>query len=354
MRGALPARHDARGKGSIDGFWSELMRMTMAAMTAAIAAAPALPAAAPAASVTITGDDGNPVALNPAAPTALRQMKTEVSVTRTGSEQRYSLTTAGPAGAASTPVTCFSIPTTNRMNYQGNGTYTVTVTTYANTGCTGAGTTTTYQVAINAGVALAQPPGTLLTRKPNELAPIEYQVPITLNPGALGQEIRYANGGVLAADGSISGPSQQAFVDPASGAVKLRLDAPGDYVMVARAEAFSGAFTPWSAPVRFRALAPFDFVTAPSCTDCRGPRYKIRGQLREKSARGKVTVKLARGRKGGKFRAVGKARIRNGVFKKKFTLHRPGVYRAKYVFKGSATTAAGTVTTKFRITRRFF
>jgi hypothetical protein len=330
------------------------MRKSLAATTAAIAAATALPAAAEAATVTITGDDGNPVALNPGAPTGLRQMKTDVAVTRTGTEQRYSLTTAGPAGAASTPVTCFSIPTTNRMNYQGNGTYTVTVTTYANTNCTGAGTTTTYQVAINAGVALGQPPATLLTRKPNELAAIEHQVPITLNPGALSQEIRYANGGVLAADGSISGPSQPAFVDPASGAVKLRLDAPGDYVMVARAQAFSNAFTPWSPPVRFRAVAPFDFAGSPSFPDSRGPRYKMRVQLREKSARGKVKIKLARGRKGGKFRSIGSAKIRGGVFKKKFTLHRTGVYRAQFLFKGSATTAPGTVKTQFRITRRFF
>jgi hypothetical protein len=332
------------------------MRMSLAAMTAAIATALALPAAAPAASVTITGDDGNPVALNPAAPTPLRQMKTEIGVTVSGTEKRYTLTAAGPTGAAMTPVDCFSIPTTNRMNYQGNGTYTVTVTTYTNTtgACSAGANTTTYQVAINAGVALGQPPATLLTRKPNDLAAIEYQVPITLNPGALGQEIRYANGGVLAADGSISGPSQPAFVDPASGAVKLRLDAPGDYVMVARAEAFSNAFTPWSAPVRFRAVAPFDFAGAPTFPDSRGPRYKLRVALREKSARGKVKIKLARGNRGGRFRSIGKARIRGGVFKKKFTLHRLGVYRAQFIFKGSATTAAGSVKTKFRITRRFF
>jgi hypothetical protein len=333
------------------------MKMRKMAMTAAattIAAALAVPAVAPAASVTITGDDGNPVPLTPGAAASLRQMKTDVGVTLTGTEKRYTVTTAGPAGPASTGYTCFSIPTTDRMNYQGNGTYTVTVTTYTDTACKLGAKTATYPVAINAGVALAQPAGVLLTRQPNELTPIEHQVPITTNPGALTDEIRYASGGVLAPDGSISGPSQQAYVDPVSGAVKLRLTAPGDYVVVARAQAYSQAFTPWSAPIRFRAVAPFDFITAPSCTDCRGPRYKLRGQLREKSARGKVTIKLARGNKGGKFRSIGKARIRRGVFKKKLTLHRPGVYRAKYIFKGSATTAPGTVTTKFRITRRSF
>jgi hypothetical protein len=334
------------------------MRNSTAAMTAvavAIAAALTMPAIAGAASVTITGDDGNPVALNPAAATSLRQMKAEVGVTLTAPEKRYTVSTAGPAGPASTGYTCFSVPTTDRMNYQGNGTYTVTVTTYTDTDttCNTNAKTTTYQVAINAGVALAQPAGVLLTRQPNDLTPIEHQVPITTNPGALTDEIRYASGGVLGPDGSISGPSEQAFVDPVSGAVKLRLTAPGDYVVVARAQAFSQAFTPWSAPIRFRAVAPFDFVIAPSCTDCRGPRYKLRGQLREKSARGKVKIKLARGNKGGRFRSIGKAKIRRGgVFTKKLTLNRTGVYRAKYIYKGSATTAPGTVTTKFQITRR--
>jgi hypothetical protein len=363
---ARAARHDLARQGSPDRTigrnvlisGASLMRKTCAATMAAAAATAAaltLPAAAPAATVTITGDDGNPVALSPAAPVSLRQMKTEVGVTRTGAETRYTVTTTGPAGAASSPVDCFTIPTTTRMNYQGNGTYTVTVATYTSkTGCTGTPTTTSYQVVIGAGVALAQPAGKLLTRRPNEVGAIEHQLPITLNPGALTDEIRYARGGVLGADGAISGPSQQAFVDPATGAVKLRLDAPGDYVVVARAQAFSQAFTPWSAPVRFRAVAPFDFVSAPSCVDCRGPRYKLRGQLREKSARGKVTVKIARGKKGGKFRSVGKARVRRGVFKKKLTINSPGVYRARYIYKGSATIAPGKVTTQFRITRRFF
>ena len=334
------------------------MRKTLAAVAAAAAALAAglsLPAVAPAASVTITGDDGNPLTLNPAAPPTLRQMKTEVGVTRTGNEQRYQVSAAGPAGAAMTP-SCFSIPTTSRMNYQGNGTYTITVTTYTtNNACTGAGTTTNYQVVLNSTVGLGQPAGNLLTRKPNELISIDHLIPITLNPGALTQEIRYAKGGVLAPDGSISGPSQTEFVDPAAGAVKLTLSEPGEYVMVAREQAFSQAFTPWSAPIRFRAVAPFDFaIGSPSFPDSRGPRYKMRVQLRETTARGKVRIKLARGKRGGKFRSIGKARInRKGVLTKKFTLSGPGNYRAKFIFKGSSTVAPGTVTTGFRITRRF-
>jgi hypothetical protein len=328
----------------------------MAATIVALAAGAAAAAPATAATVTVTGDDGNPLALNPAAPPTLRQMKTDVGVTRTGSEERYRVSATGPAGPAMTPA-CFSIPTTNRMNYQGNGTYTITVTTYTtNNACTGTGTTTNYRVVLNPTVALGQPTGNLLTRKPNEFISIDHFVPITLNPGALTQEIRYAKGGVLAPDGSISGPSQPEFVDSVAGAVKLTLSEPGDYVMVAREQAFSQAFTPWSAPIRFRAVAPFDFTTgSPSFPDSRGPRYKMRVQLRETTARGKVKIRIARGKRGGKFRSIGKARInRKGVFKKKFTLHSRGNYRARFIFKGSSTTAAGTVTTGFRITRRVF
>jgi hypothetical protein len=179
-----------------------------------------------------------------------------------------------------------------------------------------------------------------------------------MNPGALTHDLRVARGGVLAPDGSISGPSQEVFADTTTGTAAVRLDAPGTYLMVGRATGYTGAagqfFSPWSAPITIRALAPFDFSGAPTCTDCRGPRYKLRGRLREKSASGKVTIKLARGNKGGKFRSIGKAKIRNGKFTKKFTLHKPGTYRAKYVYKGNATVAPGTVTTKFRITRRFF
>ena len=332
------------------------MAMTAAA---ALAAALALPAVAPAATVTITSDTGTPVALNPAAPKGIRHMHPDLAIALAGNEQSLSLSVAGPVAAAATPRSCTSssIPSWG-VDYQGNGTYTVNVTTYTDTLCKVGAKATSYQVAINAGVALTAPPGPVLTRQPNSFTTNTLQVPVTLNPGALTHDLRVALGGVLAPDGSISGPSKEVFADTTTGTAAVRLDAPGAYLMVGRATGYTGAagqfFSPWSPPISIRAYAPFDFVTAPSCTDCRGPRYKLRGTLREKSTRGKVTIKVARGNRGGRFRSIGRARIRNGVFKKKLTLNRPGVYRAKYIFKGSATTAPGTVTTKFRITRRFF
>jgi hypothetical protein len=334
------------------------MRKTMTAMTAAIVAAAAAPAAAPAATVTITGDTGTPVTLTPGAPASLRQMHAEVNVALGGTERAFALAVAGPVAPAASPRKCGTSNIPWGVDYQGNGTYTITVTTYTNTTCTTGAQATSYSVAINAGVALTAPSGPVLTRQPNSVVGNTLQIPVALNPGALTHELRVALGGVPAPDGSISGPSKEVFADAATGTAAVRLDAPGRYLMVGRATGYTGGagqfFSPWSAPITIRAFAPFDFIAAPSCVDCRGPRYKIRGRLREQSTRGKVRVKLARGGKGGRFRSVGKARIRNGVFKKKFTLRRPGVYRARYIFKGSATTAPGTVTTKFRITRRFF
>jgi hypothetical protein len=285
-------------------------------------------------------------------------MHPEVNVALGGTEKAFALSVAGPVAAAASPRTCGTSNIPWGVDYQGNGTYTVTVTTYTDTLCKAGAKAASYPVVIGAGVSLAGPTGPVLTRQPNSLVSNTLQIPVSLNPGALTHELRVAAGGVLAPDGSISGPSKEVFADTTTGTAAVRLDAAGSYVMVGRATGYTGAagqfFSPWSAPITIRAFAPFDFVGAPTCTDCRGPRYKVRGKVREKSATGKVRIKLARGNKGGRFRSIGKARIRNGVFKKTFTLQRPGVYRAKYIFKGSATTAPGTVTTKFRITRRFF
>jgi hypothetical protein len=86
--------------------------------------------------------------------------------------------------------------------------------------------------------------------------------------------------------------------------------------------------------------------------DDKGPSYKLRGELREPSARGKVGIRLKRGK--GKWFSIGKAKLRGGVFKKRFTLHRTGNYRVRYTFKGGATTAPGTIVQKIRITRRVY
>ena len=330
----------------------------MTAQFAVLAAGLAAPPLAGAATVTVTGDDGTPRVLAPNAPASIRNMQPEVAVALGAGEQAYSVSYAGPVAAAASPRTCTTSSFGPTLDYQGNGTYTVAVTTYTDNNCTAGARRATYRFVIGAGVPLGAPTGAVLTREPNSPFAIEHQVPVRLNPGALTHDIRYALGGVLAPDGSISGGSEQAFADSATGTAGVTLDDPGTYVMVARAQGFTGGagqfFTPWSAPITFRALAPFDFeIGSPSFPDPRGPRYKLRVELRERTARGRVRIRIARGNRG-KYRSLGKARLRRGVLKKRFTLHRTGVYRVKFIFKGSATTAPGTVVQKMRIRRRVF
>ena len=81
----------------------------------------------------------------------------------------------------------------------------------------------------------------------------------------------------------------------------------------------------------------------------------MRGQVRERAARGKVTVYIARGKKKGKFRKIGKAKINSkGRFTKRFTVQKTGVYRMRYTYKGSSLVAGGKVTEQIRIRRRIF
>lgn len=215
-----------------------------------------------------------------------------------------------------------------------------------------------YQYTVTGSVALAAPAGRVLIRRPNSFAIRQVAVPIALNPGATSTEVRCARGGVIGADGAISGPSDQGFVDSTNGVVPLRLDRPGRWVVVARAKGFASTgdyFTPWSAPVTIRAVAPFDLdrVTFP---DARGPHYQLRGEIEERTARGRVAVSIAPGRRG-PFRSLGSARIRsNGTFVTRFTQRRAraGSYRIRYRFRGSATTAGGAVTQRVTITRRVF
>src|SRR5688500_15966216 len=86
-----------------------------------------VPASASAASVTITGDDGNPIPINATAPTAVRNMDVQANISVAASETAYYTTQViGPDGvAASTASPCRQTrygPTwTNYADYRGNG-----------------------------------------------------------------------------------------------------------------------------------------------------------------------------------------------------------------------------------------
>jgi hypothetical protein len=288
-------------------------------------------------------------------------MDVELGATFDTSEEYYAATVTGPVGAAASPSTCSSAGFFGKnVDYQGNGTYTVRLITYSDYPCETAVQvrTLTVQYVVAAGVRLTPPGGNVLTRQPNSFSAVDYNIPIALNPGALGYEVRMAKGGVRAPDGSISGPSEELFASSSTGTVGADFETPGSYLIVARAKGFTGSagqyFTPWSAPIVVHAIGPFDFeIGSPTFTDSRGPSYKLKVKLRESSATGKVRLKIKRG-KHGRFKSLGKAKIRHGKFKKRFTLRRTGRYRMKYIYKGSATVAPGTVEQKFRIVRRRF
>ena len=108
--------------------------------------------------------------------------------------------------------------------------------------------------------------------------------------------MHYARNGVIGPDGGLTGASERDYVDEATGVSTISFFEPGTYVLVAHAVAFtSGFFSPWSAPVRIQAYAPFEFSGGVSFPDSRGPVYKLRATLRDKGGKGKVKILLARG-----------------------------------------------------------
>lgn len=322
------------------------------------AVAPASALAAP--TVTATGDDGNPVPLSTATTVGLRNMDVAADVTvpaETGasSYRTQVVDQAGTLASDASPCrdTEFGSTWTNYANYRGNGTYSVIVRVYPNDNCAGAVTQRVYRYAMNAGLAVTAPPTRVLTRQPNSFLTNTHEIGISLNPGASIYEVRYALGGVAGPDGAISGPSKQSYLDTSTGLAQFRFDAPGRYLIVARAQR-GQFFTPWSPAINVNAIAPFDLerVTFP---DARGPSYKLRGQIRERVARGKVTISWAKGRKGGRFHRAGKAKIdAKGRFTKRFKLRKLGVYRLRYTYRGSGLVAAGRVTEQIRIRKRIF
>jgi hypothetical protein len=326
---------------------------------AVFTAAPATASAAP--SVTVTGDDGNPAALNPTTPFGLRNMDITVTVAVPASDTRsYTAQIFAPDSVAATPASScidprFSTSTRGFPSYRGNGTYTVVLRYFAgNATCTGTATERRFQYTINAGTGVTPPPTRVLTRPANSLVTNNYDLGVALNPGAFGYEVRYARGGVVGPDGAISGPSSETFVNTSTGLASVRFDKPGRYVIVARAKN-GDFFTPWSAAAVVNAIAPFDIdrVTFP---DARGPRYKLRGRVRETAARGsRVTIYIARRWKGGKFRRLGRARVNSkGRFTKRFNQRGYGKYRLRYTFRGNNLVAAGRITQRVTIRRTVF
>jgi hypothetical protein len=309
-------------------------------------------------SATVTGDDANPVALTAGAPLAIRNMYAQATGhVDLADAKSFIAKVVGPDGvAAATDSPCWDTRYTNDtkrfVDYRGNGAYTLTLTLFSDANCTAGGTVISYGWTVNASVAISPPAPVMLTRAANSFSTITQQFNFAGNPGASGYEIKFAKGAVVQPDGSLSSPAlKDGYVNNATGKVELiGAREPGTYTIVARAK-YGSYYSPWTAPVNFNLIAPFD-LSSRSFPDSRGPSYQVRAIVGEPSAGGRVTVAAAKGKKGKKFRTLGKGKVNSkGVFKVRFRLSR-GTYRVRYSFKGSGTVAKGTVYEVIKITRR--
>jgi hypothetical protein len=330
-------------------------------LLAALFAAAALcaPATADAAvSATVTGDDANPVALTPGAPLGIRNMYAQATGHVDAADAKsFIVKVIGPDGvAAATDSPCWDTRYTNDskrfVDYRGNGAYTLTTSTFTNADCTAGQKDVAFVWTVTASVAISPPAPVMMTRAANSFSTITQQFNFAGNPGASGYEIKFAKGAVLQADGSLSSPAlKDAYVNSTTGKVELiGAREPGAYTIVARAK-YGSYYSPWSPPANFTLIAPFD-LSSRSFPDSRGPSYQVRAIVGEPSAGGRVTIAAAKGKKGKKFRTLGKGKVNSkGTFKVRFHLPR-GTYRIRYSFKGSSTVAKGTVYEVIKITRR--
>ena len=332
--------------------------MALLAVTTALAAGLVAPVGASAAvGLSVTGDGGTPMALG--SPVNMRNMNPAL-VIRSGSTDFFRLSVLGPNGAkvASDLGPCFFNYNTDAkpIDYIGNGTYTVVLTTFTNSGCTTGASTQNLPFTITASTALGQPTGPVLTRKAGSVIPNTISLPIDLNPGALGTDVFVERNVTPNPDGSLPGTPEQLFPDTATKTVDVRLDkGPGVYLVAAHAKGYTGvlnaqAFAPWSPPATIRAFAPFDTQKF-TWSDTRGPSYRFSAVIRATGATGTVSVGIRRGTKG-KFRSYGKVKIRKHRFSKRIRLPRTGKYQLRLGYKGNSTVAPGSEVRTFRITRR--
>jgi hypothetical protein len=331
-------------------------RVAVLATSVALAAGVVAPATASAVTVSVTGDDGNPVALG--GPVNIRHMSPDVVVTlQNPTTEFYGFTVTGPNGAeVAVRDSCVATSGSRTVSYVGNGAYTVNLTRYTNGLCTTPAATTPVSFTITASVSLGQPTTPVLTRKAGETLPNTIPLPIDLNPGALTHEVFAERNVQLNPDGSLPGAPQALFPDTGTKTVGVRLDkGPGTYLVVARAKGYSGlstpnVFTAWSAPAVIHAFAPFDTQKF-TWTDTRGPSYRFSAVIRATGASGSVTVGIRRGSKG-RFKSYGKVKIRKHRVSKRVRLPRTGRYQMRLGYKGNSTVARGSEVRSFRITRR--
>lgn len=327
---------------------------------AACACALALPGPASAATLAVTADDGTGVPVSP--PPTLRSLAPKVIPQLAPGEGNYSLTVTGPTGqdALEIPQRCRSASNAAPADvaYAGNGAYQVVLTAYGDRdfSCSNAPVGQAsggFAIDARTGVVIQPNQRVVLTRDPGSFVTKEVRLGFVGVAGADTFDIQYARAANLAPDGSILA-GRDAFLDRATGLFSVRADTPGVYSVVSRARTFGtpGGATPWSAPVQFRAFAPFDLQSL-TFPDARGPSYRLTGDVREDRTRGRVSIAFARGWTGrARYRSAGRATLRTGArFTKRFRLRRTGRYRVRFRFAGNSTTAPGTIVQRITIRR---
>ncbi|MDO8213708.1 hypothetical protein [Conexibacter sp. CPCC 206217] len=324
----------------------------LAALAVAGGGLAATAASAGAVAVTVSGDDGRPVAIAPASPPALRNLRPQVGVTADPGT-RYAVAITGPGGRqAANPVVCADAaqPSTLQTFFRGNGAYGVAVTTFAatDTACAAPiGPAVTFPFNVAGRVVLGRV-GRFELRDPGSAARKPLALPVQVDPGSQAREIRFALNGRLRRDGSLRGRSSTARFNATNGTASLLFPGPGRYTVVAR-DAADGVQTPWSAPLHVRVVAPFD-LSVVRYTDRSGPDFQVFCQIREGgAATGIVSVALAG--PGGPFRGLGRARINgDGAFGAKFTARRAGNYRLRFTYRGgNGLVTPGVIVSRFTV-----
>jgi hypothetical protein len=323
-------------------------RLVLLIVAALLLAAVALPASAGAVAVTVTGDDGRPVAVNPAAPPSIRTLRPAVGVTGDAGG-RYSVSFADPAGkAAAAAVACQdgAVASSVQLPFRGNGRYTVAVTTFAggDASCSlPLGPAASYGFTI-AGRVVLTPVGRFAMRDPGRPGRVKrLALTVGADPGSQTREVRFAADARLRRDGSIRGRSLRApYRD---GSASLLFPAPGTYTVVAR-DAADGVATPWSEPLRIRVVTPFDLASL-RYTDTAGPVFRALARAIPATT-GVVRVALAQGN--GPFRGLGRARVDGaGAFGARFVVRVAGSYRLRFGYAGNGRVTRGEVVRRFRV-----
>lgn len=336
------------------------------AVAAAVVAGAVVPAGAGAVEVRIKDNADGALSLTQGVNPTVRHLAEELSLGFAADEAKLKVSAEvmfGDANVLELPINCRDVagfPTLPRtIQYRGNGVYTVNVRLYAQNSTCGSSPVkqASFQYTVNAFTSVGAPPGTLLTRKPGDPINIEYRVPVGLNPGAkwLHHEVHYGLNAQLDPNSGLMPVGKIVFPDDGTDTARVRFQQPGSYLFAARVKSpVGGVFAPWSQPVTMKVVAPFDFKSRfLTWTDSRGPSYRVKVNVLEPGARGKVTFSLARGKKRGRYRRIGTARIsRRGTISKRFTVRRTGRYRLRISYKGNDLVTGGHVTFPVQFKRR--